>query len=128
MSNGLVLLGGKRTKYPTHVSIRLRLMNKADAMPWQRRRERERSGGSGWRRSEWRAICEHYGNKCLRCSVTGIKLVADHVVPLYRGGAHDLSNIQPLCARCNFLKGLRIVDYRPLANTMQMFSEPECIK
>ena len=36
----------------------------------------------------------------------------DHVIPLIKGGAHDISNIQPLCSLCNIWKGLKIIDFR----------------
>lgn len=101
----------KREKLPYHVSLRLRLMWKEESTKNSRRRERERIAGKGWTKQEWRAHLDVYGNKCLRCgSVDG--LVPDHVVPLWRGGAHELHNIQPLCHLCNFRKGLKIIDYR----------------
>jgi hypothetical protein len=75
------------------------------------RKEREQAAGSGWTAEEWRSHLDLHGNKCLSCG-SGEYLVPDHVVPLYRGGPHDLGNIQPLCKKCNFAKGLKIVDYR----------------
>jgi 5-methylcytosine-specific restriction endonuclease McrA len=38
--------------------------------------------------------------KCAHCR-TSQKLTVDHIIPLARGGAHDISNFQCLCAKCN---------------------------
>lgn len=78
---------------------------------YRRRRQRENGGGEGWSKAEFQSLCESYGNKCLACGCGG-PLVADHVTPLKRGGKHHLSNIQPLCWKCNTRKGLQIIDYR----------------
>jgi 5-methylcytosine-specific restriction endonuclease McrA len=58
-------------------------------------------------------LCAHYGNRCLACGRDDVKLTADHIVPLARGGSDDISNIQPLCARCNSKKGTKTMDHRP---------------
>jgi 5-methylcytosine-specific restriction endonuclease McrA len=65
--------------------------------------------------AEFRELCEKYGNKCLRCGQTGVKLTADHVIPISLGIAHtdEISNIQPLCLSCNSKKHTKTVDYRP---------------
>lgn len=62
--------------------------------------------------AEWTALCEHYGHKCLACGATG-ELVADHVVPIARGGTNTIDNIQPLCRPCNAKKYAKTIDYRP---------------
>ena len=61
---------------------------------------------------EFEKLCERYGNRCLCCGVTGVVLEADHVVPLTRGGADDIGNIQPLCGTCNRSKFVKTVDHR----------------
>jgi 5-methylcytosine-specific restriction protein A len=61
---------------------------------------------------DWLLLCQEYGHRCLSCGKGG-KLSVDHVVPLAKGGTNDLSNIQPLCLRCNQRKGTRVEDYRP---------------
>jgi 5-methylcytosine-specific restriction endonuclease McrA len=33
-------------------------------------------------------------------------------VPLLSGGTDDITNIQPLCAKCNSRKGIAHTDYR----------------
>jgi 5-methylcytosine-specific restriction endonuclease McrA len=85
--------------------------------PYYARLDRELAGGLGWSEAEWAEHLKHFGGKCLKCGASE-SIVADHVIPLYRGGKHDLSNIQPLCADCNFHKGLTIVDYRTQSITL----------
>lgn len=60
---------------------------------------------------EWQALCERYGDRCLKCG-TGDRLVIDHVIPLSRGGEHSIRNIQPLCRKCNAKKHATYADYR----------------
>lgn len=61
--------------------------------------------------SQWRALCEHYGNRCLACGQQR-PLTPDHVIPIAQGGDVSIDNIQPLCLECNQQKGARIIDYR----------------
>ena len=52
-----------------------------------------------------------YGNACLSCgSKKNIEL--DHIMPISRGGKNKLSNLQPLCKKCNTSKGAKTEDYR----------------
>jgi 5-methylcytosine-specific restriction endonuclease McrA len=62
---------------------------------------------------EWRNVLNKYGNKCLCCGRTDIKITMDHVIPLSAGGHHSVDNIQPLCGSCNSKKNTKIIDYRP---------------
>jgi len=39
-------------------------------------------------------------------------LTRDHVVPKSKGGTWRIYNIQPLCKKCNGLKGDKTIDYR----------------
>jgi 5-methylcytosine-specific restriction endonuclease McrA len=65
--------------------------------------------------TDFAAICDAYGGRCLMCGASDEPLTIDHIVPISRGGTHDAANIQPLCLRCNVHKGDRFVmDYRPL--------------
>lgn len=75
-----------------------------------RRKEREALSGPGWTEEQWKEFLEVNGAECAACGATD-RLVPDHVVPLYRKGTHDLSNIQVLCWGCNTKKGLRIIRY-----------------
>ena len=62
--------------------------------------------------AEFKALCEHHGNRCLRCGRSDVKLTWDHVVPLSAGGPHHIDNIQPLCQTCNSRKADATTDYR----------------
>lgn len=73
------------------------------------RRAREYSGGT-YSAEEWLDLCDQYGNVCLSCGID--EITVDHVVPLVRGGANTIDNLQPLCKKCNFSKGSKIIDYR----------------
>lgn len=42
--------------------------------------------------------------RCRGCEATD-DLTIDHLVPASRGGSNALSNLQLLCAPCNFAKG-----------------------
>jgi 5-methylcytosine-specific restriction endonuclease McrA len=69
---------------------------------------------------EWAALKQRFGNRCLACGRTepDIKLSADHVVPLSKGGGDDIANLQPLCRPCNSVKRTKIIDYRPSASNI----------
>jgi hypothetical protein len=60
---------------------------------------------------EWQALCRQYGDRCLRCGNDGLMSI-DHVIPLSLGGEHAMSNIQPLCSKCNRKKFTDTTDYR----------------
>ena len=65
--------------------------------------------------SDWKWLKLKFGYRCLKClrpQSNDVKLSIDHIVPLARGGTNDLSNIQPLCGRCNVEKDQEIIDYR----------------
>ncbi len=76
-----------------------------------KRKRRELQQGIGWSEDEWNQLLEQWNYQCLKCGNSG-KLVADHVIPLFRGGEHSINNIQPLCSECNLRKGIQIIDYR----------------
>lgn len=77
------------------------------------RQARMRINGGKHTRVEWLALCEQYEWRCLRCGRKKKHLSKDHVIPVVHGGSDDISNIQPLCMKCNRIKGKQIVDYRP---------------
>jgi 5-methylcytosine-specific restriction endonuclease McrA len=80
---------------------------------WSKRRAREYEVEGSYTAEEFETLCEEYGNVCLRCGDKDAPLTPDHVVPLSLGGSNWISNIQPLCRRCNSRKNIKIIDYRP---------------
>jgi hypothetical protein len=78
----------------------------------QRYRARKRGSEGNHTAEEWRALREHYGNKCLYPGCSETRLTADHIIPLSRGGSNYIANIQPLCPLHNSQKGTKIIDYR----------------
>lgn len=91
----------KERKRPTRAAIE------------HRRRTRKTDAGGSYTLDEWKSLLVHYGYKCLCCGRTDVKLTADHVIPVSRGGSSNIDNIQPLCGACNSRKQDRAVDYRP---------------
>lgn len=79
-----------------------------------RRRARLRNAKGKFTLDEWLALKRAYEYTCLACrrQEPEIKLVPDHVVPIARGGANDIDNIQPLCEICNKRKNAKTIDYR----------------
>jgi len=60
---------------------------------------------------EWIDLQAKFHNKCLDCGKEG-KLTPDHILPLSKGGADTIDNIQPLCRSCNCRKGVKFLDFR----------------
>lgn len=79
-----------------------------------RRKARLRGNGGKFTGTEFLALCERFGNRCLDCGVVGVDLTVDHVIPLSKGGSNGIENIQPLCHGCNVKKSDQTIDYRVL--------------
>ncbi len=73
---------------------------------------RKRQAEGKWTADEFKTLCDHYGNVCLRCGASK-RLHVDHIVPLVKGGRNDITNLQPLCHSCNSRKHTDDTDYRP---------------
>ena len=82
-----------------------------DKAIWHRRQTKKRQAGGSFSADEWQTLCKHAKHKCLCCGKRR-KLEADHVVPVAHGGTSYITNIQPLCRRCNAKKGTKHTDYR----------------
>lgn len=83
----------------------LRIIELVDAasyafIPQQYENANNRLPLSEWR--ERRAIvfaCDDY--TCQYCGAHGVSLQCDHIIPLSRGGSHELSNLATACRPCN---------------------------
>lgn len=84
-----------------------------------RRRTRKTQAGGSFTAEEWKSLCNHYGNKCLCCGRKGVRLTADHIKPVIKGGTSNIDNIQPLCGSCNSAKHDKHIDYRPDAGPLR---------
>lgn len=71
-----------------------------------RRRERMIKNGGKHSEKEWSELKEKHNYTCLLCGKKEpeIKLTKDHVIPVSKGGDNNITNIQPLCLRCNTKK------------------------
>lgn len=69
--------------------------------------------GRRFSKTEWVELKARLGNQCLKCQrrEPEVSLEADHIVPLSRGGARGIDNIQPLCRSCNRRKYVATTRY-----------------
>ena len=75
------------------------------------RRARRANTKGNVSKPEYQALENAWGSTCLKCGST-TELQWDHVIPLARGGAHCISNLQRLCRVCNERKQAHTADYR----------------
>jgi 5-methylcytosine-specific restriction endonuclease McrA len=65
-------------------------------------------------KSEWDALKIEFSGRYVRCGTDEYNVERDHIIPVYQGGSDAISNIQPLCARCNASKGPDDYDWKSL--------------
>jgi 5-methylcytosine-specific restriction endonuclease McrA len=70
------------------------------------RRARKAGAGGTFTIAEWVEKCALLGNVCIYCGEER-PLVADHDVPVARGGTSSIDNLLPACQPCNARKGTR---------------------
>lgn len=84
---------------------------------WDKSKKQKRraaiADGGHFSSDEWAWLCCAWNYSCACCgkSEPEVKLTADHIVPLSRGGSNEIGNIQPLCGSCNSRKGVKTVNY-----------------
>lgn len=109
----------QRLQYPKRVGEhkrKWRLRNpekqRQSEISWRRKNRLYDSLRGSVRRAIYRAdqidsdqfeeLISYYGDRCVYCGnqMTGF----DHLIPLNRGGLHELPNLAPACSRCNGIK------------------------
>jgi hypothetical protein len=67
---------------------------------------------------DWENLKAQYDWTCPSCNKRepDIKLTVDHIIPLSRGGSHNIENIQPLCGICNSRKFTKVEKYEKNIN------------
>lgn len=66
------------------------------------RRARKRAGGTTITRLEWLERTALFGGFCAYCDQPATEM--DHVIPLSKGGLHEIMNVVPACTACNSSK------------------------
>ena len=71
-----------------------------------RKAKLEAAYGNGITKAQFDEMCAENGYRCSYCGKID-KLTMDHVIPISRGGSHDIYNIVPACHKCNSTKNNR---------------------
>lgn len=82
--------------------------------PYRKQRyDREKQAPGFFTLAEWETLKAQFDWACPCCKrrEPEIKLTVDHIIPLSRGGSHNIENIQPLCKQCNCRKHAKIIRY-----------------
>lgn len=60
--------------------------------------------------ADWHKVVAEFDSRCAYCMRKMRRLTRDHVVPLFKGGNHTISNIVPACRSCNSSKGTNTLE------------------
>lgn len=74
----------------------------------KRRAIKHNAPGDGVTREQWKLVLMCANGRCYYCGKKSDKLEMDHITPLTRGGADDITNVIPVCKKCNSSKGTKI--------------------
>ena len=108
--NNLTWKGEKHPNWKGGISFQ-----KGYHTPWEEAyRARKLKAEGSYSFQQWEELKKKYNYMCLCCKQQEpfIKLTADHIIPLTKGGSNDIGNIQPLCRSCNGRKFVSSIDYR----------------
>jgi 5-methylcytosine-specific restriction endonuclease McrA len=61
---------------------------------------------------DWLDVLARFDHCCGRCG-SRVNLTQDHIVPIAKGGTHNVDNLQPLCVSCNSWKHLKLICFLP---------------
>lgn len=97
--------------HPRWIGEEKRLENKRHNQNQYKRKKRGASGKFSV--NDWNNLKEKYDYMCLCCKKhePEIKLEADHIIPISKGGSNYIENIQPLCRSCNARKSAKTIIY-----------------
>lgn len=70
--------------------------------------KRRGAPGSGVTPRQWKDRLQAFGGRCVYCQRRR-KLQVDHVIPIGRGGRHEIQNVVPACRSCNSSKKDRLL-------------------
>lgn len=73
----------------------------------RRRAKMRMAPGAGLTRSQWNMVIESQASICHDCKYPA-KLTIGHLIPISRGGPHDIGNIIGQCFPCNIKQGVKI--------------------
>ena len=63
---------------------------------------------------QWSELKSYYEHRCAYCLKPTDALTMDHMIPIARGGEHDISNVVPACRDCNFHKHtMTLIEFLP---------------